>query len=173
MKKRLCAILTAALLFFLSVSCSSSKVEYLGYYTATLHIGENPIPCIAYIDEGVSSKDLFVYKLYFPYEAEYNRLDIPFNSEEYPIRFDLGDDWAVTCVLEIGEAAPEDLLNWLPYTSLASYGDFCGDRTTREFHFSDCPNASSIPRSQLVFFRSDNEACVLKFYPCPDCRERF
>lgn len=159
----------------LCFQCSEPKIgsffeksEYVQDYEATLQTESSKIFCIATVER--NDGKYYINQIQFPYGHtqecfgdEYN--EVKNRAEVYIETSDIAQ-----YDLSLGDMATATSYAYLETYIVSNSGKYCASRNSNKYHLKTCPQAKNINSSNLIYFKSRQDAEVLGFYPCDTCK---
>lgn len=159
----------------LCFQCSEPKIgsffeesEYVQDYEATLQTESSKIFCIATVER--NDGKYYINQIQFPYGHtqecfgdEYN--EVKNRAEVYIETSDIAQ-----YDLSLGDMATATSYAYLETYIVSNSGKYCASRNSNKYHLKTCPQAKNINNTNLIYFKSRQDAEVLGFYPCDTCK---
>lgn len=159
----------------LCLQCSEPKIgsffeesEYVQDYEATLQTESSKIFCIATVER--NDGKYYINQIQFPYGHtqecfgdEYN--EVKTRAEVYIETSDIAQ-----YDLSLGDMATATSYAYLETYIVSNSGKYCASRNSNKYHLKTCPQAKNINDTNLIYFKSRQDAEVLGFYPCDTCK---
>lgn len=159
----------------LCFQCSEPKIgsffeesEYVQDYEATLQTESSKIFCIATVER--NDGKYYINQIQFPYGHtqecfgdEYN--EVKNRAEVYIETSDIAQ-----YDLSLGDMATATSYAYLETYIVSNSGKYCASRNSNKYHLKTCPQAKNINDTNLIYFKSRQDAEVLGFYPCDTCK---
>lgn len=159
----------------LCFQCSEPKIgaffeenEYVQDYEATLQTESSKIFCIATVER--TDGKYYINQIQFPYGHaqecfgdEYN--EVKNRAEVYIETSDIN-----RYEISLGDMATATSYAYLETYTVSNSGKYCASRNSNKYHLGTCPQVKNINSSNLIYFKSRQDAEVLGFYACDTCK---
>lgn len=144
------------------------KLSYEADYEATLSSEYTTFYCIATVQK---DDEYFITKLLMPYghEVEVDDWD-GYSPKRNASKLYIGTDDYYECQISLKGPASYNAYSRVEQYAVANYGDFCASKKSDTYHLIDCAHAKRIEKENLVYFTESQEAEILGFYACQDCK---
>lgn len=159
----------------LCFQCSEPKIgaffekdEYVQDYEATLQTESSKIFCIATVER--TDGKYYITQIQFPYGHTRECF-----WDEYSEIKNRAEVYIETSDIQLYEISLGDMATATSYAYLETYivsnsGKYCASRNSNKYHLETCPQVKNINSSNLIYFKSRQDAEVLGFYACDTCK---
>lgn len=159
----------------LCFQCSEPKIgsffeesEYVQDYEATLQTESSKIFCIATVER--TEGKYYINQIQFPYGHTRECFDDEYNEAKNRAEVYIETSDIARYDLSLGDMATATSYAYLETYIVSDSGKYCASRNSNKYHLKTCPQAKNINSSNLIYFKSRQDAEVLGFYPCDTCK---
>ena len=159
----------------LCFQCSEPKIgsffeesEYVQDYEATLQTESSKIFCIATVER--TEGKYYINQIQFPYGHTRECFDDEYNEAKNRAEVYIETSDIARYDLSLGDMATATSYAYLETYIVSDSGKYCASRNSNKYHLETCPQVKNINNSNLIYFKSRQDAEVLGFYPCDSCK---